>query len=53
MFHASRRHGLSDAVVKVQTELPDRFFLRRIGLLAIFFVFPLGSRFIWLRMNPG
>ena len=45
--------GIEDTILEVQTELLDRFFLRMVGFLLLFFVLLLLSRFVWLRMSAG
>lgn len=44
---------LSDALIEVQTEVVDRFFVRMLGFLLFFFVLLLASRFVWVRIMPN
>ncbi len=44
---------ISDALIAVQTEVVDRFFMRMIGFLLFFFVLLLASRFVWVRISPS
>ena len=44
--------GLTDALIDVETALLDRFFLRMVGFLVIFFLILIASRFVWIRMVP-
>ncbi len=44
---------ISDALIDVQTEVVDRFFIRMIGFLLLFFVLLLASRFVWVRISPS
>ena len=45
--------GIEDTILEVQTELLDRFFLRMVGFLVLFFVLLLSSRFLWVRMSAS
>ena len=42
---------LTDTLLEVQTVVLDRFFLRMVGFLVLFFVLLLVSRFVWVRMS--
>jgi hypothetical protein len=42
---------LTDVLLEVETEVLDRFFLRMVGFLLLFFVLLLASRFVWVRMS--
>jgi hypothetical protein len=42
---------LTDALLEVETEVLDRFFLRMVGFLVLFFVLLLVSRFVWVRLS--
>jgi hypothetical protein len=42
---------LTDVLLEVETEVLDRFFLRMVGFLVLFFVLLLVSRFVWVRMS--
>jgi len=44
--------GLTDALIDVETALLDRFFLRMVGFLVIFFLILIASRFVWVRIMP-
>ena len=45
--------GIEDTILDVQTELLDRFFLRMVGFLVLFFILLLVSRFVWVRMSAS
>lgn len=45
--------NLSDAMIEVQTEVVDRFFVRMLGFMVLFFILLLASRFVWVRMMPN
>ena len=44
--------GLTDAMIEIETAMLDRFFLRMVGFLVIFFLILIASRFVWVRMIP-
>ena len=44
--------SLADLLLEVETEVLDRFFLRMVGFLVLFFVLLILSRFAWLRLMP-
>lgn len=44
--------GLTGALIEVETALLDRFFLRMVGFLVIFFLILVASRFVWVRIMP-
>jgi len=44
--------GLTDAMIEIETAMLDRFFLRMVGFLIIFFLILIASRFVWVRMMP-
>ncbi len=44
--------GLTDAMIEIETAMLDRFFLRRVGCLVIFFLILIVSRFVWVRIIP-
>jgi len=44
--------GLTDAMIEIETAMLDRFFLRMVGFLVIFFLILIASRFVWVRIMP-
>jgi hypothetical protein len=44
--------GLTDAMIEIETAMLDRFFLRMVGFLVIFFLILSASRFVWVRIMP-